>query len=371
MNKTFFRIIIVLVAAIVIAALAMSHSQKHVLTADAVSGTACDAVTGTVKVFAMIDMKIKTEVQGRISKVPHACGENVKKGDVIVVLDSQDLDNQVREKVVQLRSAREKIRLPLAQEKDILNLQDDVEKMKKQVGYGAVSQTDLDRKSRELDKAKTDLAYHQLERDEQVKLFESAVTNLQFQLGRMSIEAPMDGMIVEQYAWPGDYLWTGNEVFRLVSTGRWLELTLSEEDCAGVRPGQKVNVRLASYPDKTFTGTVTGLNYFANADDKTRTVFLNVDVSDDVLIPGLTGEAVLVKAERKDAVLIPRRALVGDRVYVVKNSKVEIRKVTPGYSGLDVAEISSGLAAGETVVLENQRELKNGERVNTEASAEE
>jgi RND family efflux transporter MFP subunit len=373
MNKNSLKIIIPSVAAfaiIAMVAIVASRMEPKVLVTKAVSGTAADAVTGTVKVFANIDMKIKTEVQGRVSEVPYMCGGLVKKGDVLTTLDSQDLNNQIRDKVTQLKSAREKLKLSFNQEQDILSIQDDVERLKKQVEFGGASQSDLDRRMRELEKVKNDLALRKIEREEQASLFESAVTNLQFQLERMTVEAPMDGKVVEQYVWPGDYVWTGNQVCRLVSTGRWLELTLTEEDCAGVVKGQKVNVRLASYPDKPFTGTVTGLNYFANAEDKTRTVFLSVDASDELLVPGLTGEAVLVKAEHKNAVLIPRRALVGQRVYVVKNGKVEIRKVQPGFVGLDDAEIASGMAVGETVILEGQSKLKNGESVETQSATD-
>ena len=369
MNKTLVKVAIAIIVAVAIIACTASQMEKRVIVAKAVSGTAADAVTGTVKVFAMIDMKIKIDVQGTVAKVPHECGELVKKGDALMVLDSQELDNQIREKVIQLKSARAKLKLSFTQEQDILNLQDEIERIKKQVEFGVASQSDLEHKTRDLEKLKTELALRKIEREEQANLFESAVTNLQFKLQCMTITAPMDGKLLEQYAWPGDFLWTGNEVFRLVSNGRWLELTLSEEDCAGVKNGQKVNVHLASYPDETFVGTVTDLNYFANADDKTRTVALNVDASDDVLVPGLTGEAVLVKAEHKDAVLIPRRALLGDRVYVVKDGKVEIRKVQYGFTGLDMAEIVSGVAVGETVILEGQSGLENGDHVKIETSA--
>jgi RND family efflux transporter MFP subunit len=370
MNKTALKIIVPILIVALAAWLAAPHLRSSVLVDKAVKGPAADAVTGTVKVFAMIDIKIKTEVQGRVAETPHVAGDMVKKGDVLMVLDSQDLNNQIRDRVTQLKAARERLKLTLPQEQDILNVQDDIAKLKKQVEFGGASQSDLDRRQRDLAKIQTDMSRTKIDRQEQASMFESAVTTLQYQLDRMSISAPMDGKLVEQYAWSGDFLWGGNQAFRIVSTGRWLELTLTEEDCAGVANGQKASVRLASYPDKTFQGTVTGLNYFANADDKTRTVFLNVDASDEELVPGLTGEAMLVKAEHKDAVLIPRRALIGSRVYVVKDGSVEIRKVDTGFVGLDQAEIVHGVAAGELVVLEGQNALREGDRVETQEESD-
>jgi len=316
-------------------------------------------------VFANVDIKVKTEVQGRVLEVPVALGQKVKKGDPILIMDSEDIKQQIREKVIQLKAAQKRLQLPLNQVRDIQTIEDDIARIKQQIEFGGASNADLERRERDLQKVRTDFDYQQIGREEQASLFEATVDHLQYQLERMTIYAPMDGTVVEQMAFPGDFLWTGNAIFRLVSPGRWAELTLAEEDSAYVQKGQRARVRLASYPDSPFEATVSSLNTTANAEDKTRAVFLNIDATDEVLVPGLTGEAVLVKDERKNSVLVPRRALIGNRVYVVKDGVVEVRKVSPGFLGLERAEIASGLSEGEQVILEGQSALRNGDRVET------
>jgi RND family efflux transporter MFP subunit len=365
MKKTLIRIAAIVAVVLLAAWLLAPHLRDKVLVEKAVKGTAFNAVTGTVKVYANIDIKIKTEVNGRVAKVQHPAGDVVKKNDVVMTLDSQDLNNQIRERVVQLTAAKAQLKLPIPQEQDRLSLLDDLARVRKQVEFGGASKSELERRERDMVKLDTDIKNQKINRQLQVDLFQSSVTSLMYNLDRMSIKAPMDGTLIEQYAWEGDLLGGGNQVFRIVSPGRWLELTLSEEDCAGIDKGQKANVRLASYPDKTFTGTVSGLSQFADADRKTRTVFLTVDATDDVMLPGLTGEAVLIKAEHKDTVLIPRRALIGNRVYVVDGGRIRIRKVQPGFTGLDVVEIVSGVATGDEVVIEGQNSLREGDRVAT------
>lgn len=231
------------------------------------------------------------------------------------------------------------------------------------VEFGRASEADVERRRRDLSKVQTDLDYQRIARDEQIQLFEATVDRLKYQLERMTIVAPMDGTVVEQLAFEGDFLWTGNEVVRLVSPGRWVELKLAEEDSANVREGQKANVHLAVYPGRSFVASVTALSTTANADDKTRVVFMSIDEPDEVLVAGLTGEAVLVRAEHPGAVLVPRRALVGNRLYVVEDGVVRIRRVTPGFSGLEYVEIASGVSAGEQVVLEGQSALRDGDHV--------
>ncbi|MBN1404076.1 MAG: efflux RND transporter periplasmic adaptor subunit [Opitutales bacterium] len=361
--KTLLKIALplLILAALVLAG--MSRIRTVVSVEEAVTGTAADAVTGTVKVFANLDIKVKTEVQGRIAETPFAINQKVKKGDTLMVLEAQDIRNQIREKVIQLKAAQKRLQLPLNQVRDIQNVEDEIARIKQAIEFGNASQSDLEKRQRDLQKIQNDFNYQQISREEQAELFEATVANLQYQLSRMTLVAPMDGTITEQYKWPGDYIWTGNEVLRLVSDGRWVELTLAEEDSAYVEKGQKAKVRLASYPDRTFEATVTALNSTANADTKTRAVFLSIDAPDEILIPGLTGEAVLVKAERKNTVLVPRRALIGNRVYVVKNGIVEIRPVTPGFLGLEKAEILSGIVAGEQVVTDGQSLLRDGDKV--------
>ena len=71
-------------------------------------------------------------------------------------------------------------------------------------------------------------------------------------------------------------------------------------------------------------------------------------------------------AERANAVVIPRRALVGDYVYVVEAGQVALRKVEKGYDSLNFVEILKGVEAGEAVVVEKQDKYRSGERVRPE-----
>ena len=140
-------------------------------------------------------------------------------------------------------------------------------------------------------------------------------------------------------------------------------MELTEEDYFGVRDDMPVTLRLASYPARTFEGKVKRLEDVANAKNKTRNVVVYVDAPDSLMVPGLTGEGYLVKSERSDAVLIPRRARIGNLVYVIAGGKVEVRRVQPGFLGLKKAEIIEGIEPGDLVVLEDQNLLKPGERV--------
>jgi len=58
--------------------------------------------------------------------------------------------------------------------------------------------------------------------------------------------------------------------------------------------------------------------------------------------------------------------LFGTNVYVVQNGRIQLRKVEVGYVSLNVAEITSGLAPGDLVVVEELDKYRDGDRVRTE-----
>lgn len=366
--KRILKISIPLLLLLVIVWAVRARFEVEVPVAAASTGSAVNAVTGTVKVFGNIDLRVKTEVQGTVLEIPVTLGQEVKQGDILCRLDSRDIELQLEQRKIQLEAARKRLELPITTLIDIENATEDVERLRQQVQYGGASRAELERRERELEKLQTVFKGEQIQRNEQAQLLDAQVAQLEHQLERMTIRAPFDGRVVEQYAWQGAFLYSGNEILRIVSPGRYVEITLAEEDFYGVKEGQKATLRLASYPNEPLEGTVTFLAAFADANRKTRTAFLSVDASDEKLVPGLSGEAILVKDERAGSTIVPRRALIGRRVYVVKNGNVEIREVEPGFLSLNKAEIISGISPGEMVVLEGQSQLRNGDSVTAVAA---
>ena len=82
-------------------------------------------------------------------------------------------------------------------------------------------------------------------------------------------------------------------------------------------------------------------------------------------MPGLTGEVNVIVGSREAQALVPRRALFGNNIYVVEGGRVRLRKVEVGYVSLNIAEITSGLAAGDLVIVEELDKYRDGDRVST------
>ncbi len=331
---------------------------------EATRGTSVDAVTGTVEILAYADLWVRTEREGRLAEILVETGERVEKDQIVAVQESRLLDLQLQQEQVRLTAARERAALPLPASFDVENLESEVEALRLQVEMGQISRARLVERERDLNRLRARLAEERIQRDEAVGVITARVEELLYHRERTNLRAPIDGKVIELVGVVGDRLNNNASVLRLLSEGRYVEMELSEEDFGGVEIGQRVTLRFASYPNREFQGTVDSLAPTADARAKTRKLFVKVDADTETLVPGLTGEGYLIKGQRDNAVLIPRRALIGRRVYVVNDSgRIEVRPVQVGFLSLNRAEILQGIEPGERIVLEGQDRLREGQSV--------
>ncbi len=193
---------------------------------------------------------------------------------------------------------------------------------------------------------------------------ETRLRELQARRDRMIIRSPIDGLLVETFAFPGDLLHPGSPVAKVLSEDLFIEVSVSEEDFSGIQPGMEAGIRFLGTGTHVFSGHISGLAPTSDAATKRRIVFVTIDSARErELTAGMTGEATLTRNVRPQALLIPRRALLGDSVFVIEQERARLRKVEPGYRGLLQTEILSGLAEGELVATDNLTRLRDGDRV--------
>ena len=337
-----------------------------VLVAPAETGTAVNAVTGTVEVLAYADLHVKAQNRGEIVEVLVEAGDSIEEGDLIARQSSEELDLRLEEAGIRLEATEARAELESRHKIDLESLEERREDLQLSFDLGQVPASELAELDRERRKKEVFLKMEKIEERKNLRLLRNQIEKLELSRAQMRTKAPFDGIVAELNAFQGDLVNPNQNLIRLVAHGRYLLMELTEEDYFGVEDGQTVTLRLASYPDRTFTGTVTRLSDVANANNKTRNVVVEVEAADDVMVPGLTGEGYLVKAERENAVLVPRRALIGNVLYVLHDGRVEKRKVRPGFLSLNKAEIREGLEAGERVIVEDQNLLEDGQRVEAE-----
>jgi RND family efflux transporter MFP subunit len=335
--------------------------------APVVRGRAVNSVPGSVEVKAEATLPIKSEVGGRIVSSSLDPGHPVSKGDILLQLDTGDVDIEIERITNDLTAARRKVEVgsTLRAERD--NKLDHNNELERRVKAGAFSVAEFEKEKRlyqqlvqrvELDEVNLKLALENLENSLRAKERERT---------KMTIVAPFDGVIAEIAiaGKPGELIGRDVALATLISKSRVVEAKISEENFAGLTVGQNAGVSFLSYGPQQYRAVLSKVLPTANAETQRYTIHLSVEIPEEKLVPGLTGEVVIVIGQRDNQMIIPRRALRGNQVLLVDGGKVVVRTVEPGYIALNEVEILKGLEPGDQVIVEELDTFRPGQRVRT------
>jgi Cu(I)/Ag(I) efflux system membrane fusion protein len=176
---------------------------------------------------------------------------------------------------------------------------------------------------------------------------------------RITLRAPVSGVIAELGARQGMTVAAGANLFRIASLGSvWVVAEIPETRAAEVLPGARAEVHPAAYPNEKFAGKVDAILPEINA--TTRTVRTRIEVANPggKLKPGMYA-SVDFAPRSKEALVVPSDAVIrtGARdVVIVAQDNGQFRpvEVEAGLETNDGTEIRKGLKAGERVVVSGQ-----------------
>ena len=189
------------------------------------------------------------------------------------------------------------------------------------------------------------------------------MSNLKAEIEKRTISSPIDGEFATCLVAPGNQVFTGNVVGRVYSKRRIIEVSLNEEDFHGLKTGLAAGVTFFSHGNDVFEANVSALSATVDSNSGVRKLYLKL-ASEDISIPvGSSGRAEVIKSKKNKALLIPRKALIGDFVVVEKDGLAQFRKIIVGAQNLLTVEVLEGLGEGEKVVIQTPHVLKDGERV--------
>lgn len=182
--------------------------------------------------------------------------------------------------------------------------------------------------------------------------------------GRFTLRAPTGGVVLSREATRGAVVDAEEVLFRVGDLGRLLvEVHAFERDAVRVKAGDHADIDLSALPGEVFSGTVARIGGEVSVESRTVPVWLEV-ANDGRLRPGMAATARLgVSASNGEIVAVPAAALQrleGGWVVFVPASpdEYQVRPVGRGRDLGSEAEILTGLAAGDTVVVEGAFLLK-------------
>ena len=290
-------------------------------------------VMGNIKGFKEIDLKFETS--GILESFNFEEGERIQEGDIIASLNQRDA-------ILKLKYAEL-----------------EMEKTKKLYDVGGLDKIKMEQSKLEYESARSD--------------FE-----------KTNIYAISDGVLGGRDIDPGTYVTPNDKVGIFIELGNvYAEFNVIERDSPKLKLGQKAEIFVDAYPNKTFNGTVDSVSPIVEGKTRTQTIKVELRNADFQLKPGMFVRSTIATYENEDALIVPTSAFKKKEseyfVYVVhkdekKNTEegkelildtgtVEVRKVEIAYLTQDVAEIAEGLKEGELVIVEAFQEFKDKERV--------
>jgi len=361
--KSSVKAILLLVVFGTLGYLGVRHlAAPEVLLIPATTETAIHAVPGNLRVMPT-EWSVRLQTNGTVQTMEAKIGDKVEDGQLLMELDTSDIDIDLELARKALAVAEKKLTIPKQNELQLEIEKLNLDKLRNSLKRGVASEIDVQRQEKRVHN------YEELARLEALGLelakaqAESHLARLEKNLERSLLEAPVSGTITHVRLLKGSYALHNTEAFRIQADAKIIEVKISEDDYPGIRKDLQAKVRLYSYGNQIFHGKVTQILPTADAATQEYTIYLSLDMQGKPLISGMSGEASIILGEAPNATVIPRRALVGSRIYLVQEDQVVIREVQVGFRGLNKVQILEGIEPGESVIVENQDILQEGMRV--------
>ncbi len=300
-------------------------------------------------------------------------GDKVTKGQVLAKLDGASLDIQIEQAQANLAgndASLEQAKNSISQAQISLDKADsDLQGTKKLRTSGVATQQTFDQveatfelANASLNGAKLALSTNKANR----AVIQAQIDALQLSKARTEIKAPVDGYISKRTVQIGGIA-SGSKapMYEIVANGFVKLLAeIPESDLPRIKIGQKASITVNGY-DKPFEGEVKLLS--PSVDQATRIGLAHIRLGDDVRIPLGTFGRAKISLAAADGVALPLTAVTfgdnGPTVQIVKDGKVQVRKVITGLVGTNDIEITDGVVAGETFVARAGSFVRDGDAV--------
>ncbi|MCG2608494.1 efflux RND transporter periplasmic adaptor subunit [Acinetobacter sp. SM34] len=336
-------------------------------------------VVATGRVATVSRADVGSEITGVVLERRVQEGDQVKPGDLLLVLKSDELAAQVRQAEVALTelatSRRPQAAVELASAKAQREQANREANRRRNAEAGILSAEEIEKAVEAERVARNNFETARLKaaalasgQVEEASLREKLAV-ARAQLDKTKIRATAAGTVLTRNVEPGDLVQPGQSLFTIALDGNTeIRVPLDERNLSRLALQQKATVIADAYPDQTFPAWI---NFIAPSVDPQRgTVELKLTVNPvpDFLRQDMTVSVNIETGSRERALVIPNDALTGLKgdkatVLLVRNGKVQRQQVTLGMRGLDRTEVTSGLKEGDQVLANPDASLEDGTRV--------
>ncbi|MBK8815748.1 MAG: efflux RND transporter periplasmic adaptor subunit [Methylococcaceae bacterium] len=292
------------------------------------------ALSGVGSLEAVAGVEVSSEVAGKVKAIHFDSGQTVKRGQLLVELDSSTDEAELKgleasERLEEAKFARSR----------------------RLIARNFISKSDYD-----LNKATLDEAI-------------AAVNAKKTAIQKKLIYAPFAGQLGIRKVNLGQYLAPGDGIVQLQQIQPiYADFSLPEQQLAATSVNQPITLIVQAYPGQTFNGRISAIN--TGIDEATRSIKLRatLDNGNQLLRPGMFADVRLELKDNKSVLTVPDTAIsynpYGDSVFLIESAKqgytVKLRQVVAGETREGRVEIVKGLDENDQVVSAGQVKLRNG-----------
>jgi RND family efflux transporter MFP subunit len=418
-----YRIITIIISVVLLISFLTSCPQKQkeqapkeatlVEIVPVKQGDIFEEIRFTGNIEAHSEVKVFPKITAKIEVMKFELGNRVKKGDLIALLESEDLRAQVAQAEAALQGIQAKwaqMELgarpeEIAQAEDLVakakaNLKDaeaNYERMKGLFNRGVITKREFDSSELAYTVAKADLNSAQ----ERLKMLREGATKedrlaLQAQVNQAKatldlakvhlsytrITSPIDGTISQRFFDPGNHAVPTQPLVTIVQMDSVKVIVyFPENQIRFMVPGAEAKLTVVTYPDHIFRGTIDKVS--PTLDPTTRMFSAEIKISNEkhLLRPGMFTTVTLSVDPHLNALLVPKEAVLYTEeyqenqnsnqgeitqtkyIFVVKEGKAQRRRVSLGHESGNMVEVREGIEKGEEVVVRGLHQLNNGDQI--------
>jgi HlyD family secretion protein len=257
-------------------------------------------------------VNVGSELSGTVARVLVDINDRVRKGQVLVELDTAKLNDQISRSRATLASSEARVAQSVATVKEARSNLARMQEVQRLSGGKVPSQAELETAQATLDRALAD----EVAARAAVADARAALSSDETSLSKASIRSPIDGAVLTRAVDPGNAVAASLQAVTLFTlaedlTKMVLKADIDEADVGKVREGQSATFTVSAYPNRSYPAKITRVGFGSTTKENVVTYVAELAVAnlDLTLRPGMTATVTITAIERRGALLVPNSAL--------------------------------------------------------------
>lgn len=307
----------------------------------------------SAEVEAVKSLDLKSRVAGRIKSFPIEISSEIKKGDIVVFLDTKEFEIKLKQAEALRDIAISKFEIA---KEDFKEKRKDKIRMKNLFEKGSITKKRFDSASLFFEMSKSKLAIAKAN----LNLAKAKYEEAKYFFDESFIKAPFSGIISFKYLNEGDLVSPSSPIVRMINEEFKIIAKVPEKYLSKIKEKDEVEIFLEN-SKKSFFSKI--FKIYPEIDKFSKNATLEIRIKNKKIYPGSYAKIVIL-LDKKDVIAVPISSLIDkNKIFVIKENRAFLKNLKLGRREEDLIEVKSNLLEGEEIVISGQHKLKDGKLV--------